>query len=152
LVDGFHNYECTSQDLIAAWRLLRDDGILVVHDCAPDNRELSQPEFRSGAWCGLTYTAFIDFVLPRRHVAYYTVDCDFGCGFIYKNQAPAHLCERQDDRSRLEFEWRAVAGSWCERYEFFNANRAALLNLISPEEFLALEGLDPLAQPVAAGE
>lgn len=151
LVDSYHTYEATTRDLIGAWLLLRENGIIVVHDCAPDDPALSRPEFREGSWYGVSYAAFIDFVLQRRDIAYYTVDTDSGCGVIFKNPALTAFAAPAIDRGRIEFEWRCVSGD-AERFAAYERHRTALLNLISPDEFLALEGLSaPASARLAAG-
>jgi hypothetical protein len=145
LVDSYHSYECSIRDLIGASLVLRENGIVVVHDCAPDDPELSQPEFRAGRWFGVSYAAFIDFVLQRRDIAYYTVGTDSGCGVIFKNPGLSAFAPPAIDRDKLEFEWRCATGE-AERYAVYEQHRAALLNLISPDEFLAVEGLSAPGQ------
>ena len=84
LVDPFHTYAASARDLAAAFALLEPGGALVVHDCLPPNEALAVPHFKPGAWCGVTYKAFLDFVLARRDLRYLTVDADYGCGVIRK--------------------------------------------------------------------
>jgi hypothetical protein len=140
LVDGWHSYASTSTDLFGAWHLLGDDGIMVVHDCDPQDCEAASPEWRQGAWCGVAYAAFLDFVLPRTGVSYYTVDTDFGCGVVYRQ--PARSAFRPaGDRFDIELEWR-MADSFAAKFAVYLARRRDLLNLIGAAEFLALEGLE----------
>jgi len=85
-VDPFHTYACSATDLSGAFALLRSGGIMVVHDCNPECASLTSPEFVPGDWLGVTYMAFIDFVLRRRATDFYTVDTDYGCGVVYKDR------------------------------------------------------------------
>ena len=48
----------SARDLAAAFALLEPGGALVVHDCLPPNEALAVPDFKPGAWCGVTYKAF----------------------------------------------------------------------------------------------
>jgi hypothetical protein len=82
LVDPFHAYRESSRHLAAAFALLEPGGALVVHDCLPPDEALAGPELKRGPWCGLTYKAFLDFVLERRDLRCLTVDTDYGCGVI----------------------------------------------------------------------
>lgn len=78
LVDPFHTYAASLRDLEAAYSLLEPGGAMVVHDCMPREAALAVPDFIPGAWCGVTYRAFLDFVLGRADLRYLTVDTDYG--------------------------------------------------------------------------
>ena len=146
LVDPFHDYRDSARDLATAFALLEPGGALVVHDCLPPREALAGPEFKRGAWCGVTYKAFIDFVLARRDLRYLTVDADYGCGVIRKLKpkrpglfaAPLLARRRQArDRSRLVKAWRAFGKDYATAWRLFEPNRVALLNLISVDAFRA---------------
>jgi hypothetical protein len=132
-VDSWHTYACSSVDLSGALRLLADGGIIVAHDCDPRDPTIMTPEYREKSWCGVTYAAFIDFVLPRNAFKYYTVDSDFGCGVVFTDPSRSAYVPRIHDRRALECEWRAGQNN-DERLAFYLAHRAALLNVISPAE------------------
>jgi len=146
-VDPFHTYDCTATDLSGAYALLRPGGIMVVHDCNPECATLTAPEFVPGDWLGVTYMAFIDFVLGRGELSFYTVDTDYGCGVVYKDRKlpGAGAPVSNGIRERLTRAWNATRHDDAARFEFFAQHRRALLNLKSIEEFAALEGF-PLAQ------
>ena len=63
-----------------AFRLIRADGMLVVHDCLPPRLEVTVPTYITGEWCGVSYQAYVDFISQRHDLAVYTVDTDYGCG------------------------------------------------------------------------
>lgn len=136
-IDPFHSYHATMVDLAGAFALLADGGALVIHDCNPSRAEMARPAFKAGGWCGVTYAAFIDFVLNRQDLCHYTVDCDHGCGVIFKRPTPAPLVMDP----QLYFEWIATGGETADRYALFSRNRRRLLNLISVESFLLREAL-----------
>ncbi len=148
-VDPFHTYDCSSNDLSCAFSLLRSGGFMVVHDCNPEDKALTSPEFTQGAWLGVTYAAFIDFTLHHDNTSFYTVDTDFGCGVVYKDRpgydVAWHACE--DARNSLAAGWRATDRDSAARFDFFSQNRRELLHLKSVEEFAALEGIS-LAEAV----
>ncbi len=86
LVDGWHTYDCAIRDLTCAYELLADGGVLVVHDCLPPTELIASPKWVRGQWSGVSYRAYLDFVLARGDLDYCTVDVDFGCGIIFKNR------------------------------------------------------------------
>ena len=63
LVDPFHEYETSAQDLREACTLIKPNGTIVVHDCNPEEEALVTPHFQDGRWCGLTYKAYLDMML-----------------------------------------------------------------------------------------
>ena len=96
-----------------------------------------------GDWCGVTYRAYLDFVLARRDLRYLTVDTDYGCGVVRKAKPRAKgLFDRAaraagGARRRLVKAWRALGDDHRAAWRLFAANRAALLNLITVAAFRA---------------
>ena len=138
-VDSCHTYENSYEDIVGAFELVRPGGVMVVHDCNPTTASMAVPQIQMGEWCGVSYWAFIDFVLGRSNIRYYTVDCDYGCGVVYK--LPHAHAPGPHDFATLEFEWTAAKWSDDSRYQFFDRNRVALLNLRTVEEFISGAGL-----------
>ncbi len=136
-IDPFHSYHATMVDLTGAFALLAEGGAMVIHDCNPVRADMADPEFKVGDWCGVTYAAFIDFVLNRRDLCHYTVDCDHGCGVIFKRPAQEPLVMEP----HLHFEWITTGGEAADRYALFSQHRHSLLNLISVEAFLLREAV-----------
>jgi len=153
-VDPFHTYACSATDLSGAFALLRSGGIMVVHDCNPECAALTAPEFVPGDWLGVTYMAFVDFVLGRDEVSFYTVDTDYGCGVVYKDRRlPGGRPPLSNvARERLALAWNATAHDDAARFEFFAQHRRDLLNLKSIPEFVALEGFSVAAALVEETE
>jgi len=119
--------------------MLRPDGTIIVHDCCPASKDLSGPSFRPGPWYGVTYCAYIDFVLSRSDLIYYTVDTDCGCGVIKKASPPdtaISISGRHDAIARL---WRLERSQRHDMFDFFHQHRHELLNLISVDDFLSHE-------------
>ena len=143
-VDPHHTYECSARDLNAAFALIRDGGAIVVHDCDPPTPEMASPDFYLGPWCGVTYKAYLDFVLANRQLDYCTVDADFGCGVIIKQPAssdarptPAFCAPRRDREPQLAADWYALGGDFAATFPFFERHRETLLHLVSVEAFRA---------------
>jgi hypothetical protein len=131
-VDPWHTYASSLRDLVFALQLVKDDGVVMVHDCNPPHAACARPEFQPGEWCGVTFGAFLDVVLFARRLSYFTVDADYGCGVISKN-------ERLKQRFAFRHE-NSHAASWqplglTEKYALLESARSELLHLISPDEF-----------------
>ena len=146
-VDSCHTYENSYEDIIGAFELVRPGGVMVVHDCNPTTASMAVPQVQMGEWCGVNYWAFLDFVLGRSNIRYYTVDCDYGCGVVYKLPHAHAPKPARHEFATLEFEWTAAKWSDDSRYQFFDRNRTALLNLRTVEEFISGEGLVPHPEP-----
>jgi hypothetical protein len=152
LVDPWHEYGTSWRDLNVAFDLISEGGALVVHDCLPPRSgPVISPTYVEGEWCGVTYEAYLDFVLGRADLDYYTVDTDYGCGVIRKKGHAASSAPRVAGLSRstepqeqqsLIARWRSLGDDLEATFGFFEANRTALLRLISVDEFLRLETVD----------
>jgi hypothetical protein len=137
-VDSFHTYKCSHTDLSGAFALLKPSGVMVVHDCGPTDPDIAGPKFRKGNWCGVTHAAFIDFVLGRSGLSYYTVDCDYGCGVIHKHPGMSPIRARSGGGfDQLLFRWDSARHQNKTRFQFYQRHRTELLNLVSEADFLS---------------
>jgi hypothetical protein len=142
LVDSYHTYKPSRRDLEAALTLLERGGAMVVHDCLPPDGKIAQPGFTPGTWCGVTYKAYLDFVLAHPGVRYATVDTDYGCGIVRKSiPSFATLFGRYRQRREIA-DWRALGDDYSAAWRYFEAHRKSLLKLIDVDAFL--EGRDGL--------
>ncbi len=130
LVDPWHSYAQSYQDIEEIFALLAPGGAMVIHDCwsreGITGAEGWQMMPQGGEWCGDTYAAYIDFVAGRTDLMYLTVDCDYGCGIIFKSAAPAH----SPVDLALVSEWRKQ-----HSHQWLQAEGHALLHLMSSEQF-----------------
>lgn len=129
LVDPFHDYECSRRDLDLAFRLLGDEGTIVVHDVLPPaGGSVISPTFVPGEWCGLTFIAFVDFLMQERPV-FSTVDCDYGCGIVTRHRGEDVLGGWRD-------QWQEVRGDHEQAFRFLSRHKASLLNLQTARDFV----------------
>lgn len=153
LVDPFHEYDVSYRDLQIGLDLLQPNGFLIVHDCLPDTVEITTPHFIEGSWCGVTYQAYIDFIMETAGINYATVDTDFGCGLIRKQNiarkflsafgAPKNFQFERSGVDKSTTDHQALFKKWKEAsksdyramFSFFEKNRTGLLNLITVDEF-----------------
>ena len=152
LVDPWHDYDTSFRDLTEAFGLIPAGGTLVVHDCLPPTEESTNPDGVrdpiAGGWAGLTHRAYVDFVLGRTDLTFYTIDTDWGCGVIRKigdAAAPrshvgpsSEACVQPDgDRRDLVIaHWKTIGDDHRAAYRFLRTHAQTLLNLITAEEFL----------------
>ena len=139
-VDPHHTYECSLRDLREAFAMIPDGGAMVVHDCDPPKKWVASPNYLPGPWCGVTYKAFIDFVLGREDLEYCTVDTDFGCGVIIKRSSgprPRALpAAPQPAGPQLMAKWQALGNDYDAAFDLFAVERTSLLQLVSLDSFL----------------
>lgn len=131
-VDPWHTYISSLRDITFGLQLIKDDGVLLIHDCNPPNATCAEPEYRAGEWCGVTFAAYLDVVLFTSGIHYITVDSDYGCGIISKDHRLGHLYKSQP-ATPLASQWQRLNIS--QKYAFFDENRSQLLRLISTDTF-----------------
>ena len=80
-IDGLHESEQAYRDIRNAMKVLNMGGVIVVHDCKPENEEMQQPYHGQFLWTGDVWKAFVK---ARAELPYecYVIDTDFGCGII----------------------------------------------------------------------
>jgi hypothetical protein len=120
-VDPEHSFERSKYDIELAYKLLKINGIMVIHDCSPKSYKMIPFNLRE--WCGDTYKAFINFKHSNPDISSYVVDEDYGCGVITKN----NVMFNNSILPNLE-----TLSAW----SYFDLNRKELLTLISAEEFI----------------
>ena len=149
LVDALHTYDYTTRDLALTYDLLSDGGVLVVHDCAPMTEAVASPIFAPNNWSGESYRSYLDFVLARDDLDYFTVDIDYGCGIIFKNRA-VDMVGPVDPR--LVAEWFEVHNDSQVALSFFFKHRAQLLRLTSGKNFVRRFNYSTLRPPGGKSE
>jgi hypothetical protein len=148
LVDPFHEYEPSALDLREAVNLLVPTGTIIVHDCFPRDATIAVPEYIDGPWCGVTYKAYLDFVLAGKGLIFCTVDTDYGCGVIRRNvnlstfQRIARRALRmiaRDDRGSVVGQWMRAGNDYGAAFNLLQVHSKPLLNLVTIDEFLTGE-------------
>lgn len=156
LVDPWHEYDTSLRDLSEAFALIPEGGTLLVHDCLPPTEDSTNPhgiwDPKAGGWAGVTHQAYVDFVLGRTDLTYYTVDTDWGCGIIRKlggdrepgDRAPSSpeipLRAHPDQRDLVITVWKSIGRDHRLTYRFMREHGPTLLNLITADEFLLAAG------------
>lgn len=139
LIDGLHSYEQVVRDVENTLRYLRDDGVIVLHDCNPATASIgstatSYDDFRarnrwqtilwlSGPpWSGDVWKAIVHLRSTRDDLRIAVLKCDWGVGILRKGPP----------ESRLSYSAAQIAAL---SYEDLAADRDRLLNLKPPEYF-----------------
>ena len=118
-IDGLHDAGQVSRDIDNAYKHLRENGRIVLHDANPP-LYLHTTSGLDGCWTGDVYKAVAkEFLFSTG----YTIDSDWGVAVIEK---------RLDHTSEHDNLIDLIYNDWY----YFNDNRKLLLNLISPQEFL----------------
>jgi len=140
-IDPWHEYECTRRDMQVAFSLVNDDGIIVMHDCAPQSKAAFFAPSRGDLeeWYGVTYKAYLDVLLTRNHLWYCTVDADTGCGMIRSSQKTCLYKRAVDQDPACIRAWHNVGDDYNASLRIYEGKRDSLMNVVTVSEFLAAE-------------
>jgi len=146
LIDGLHTYGQVVRDVENTLRYLRDDGVIVLHDCNPANASIAFPatsyaDFRAQnrwrnllsltlpPWSGDVWKAIVYLRSTRHDLRIAVLKCDFGVGIVRKGFP----------ESRLSY---SAAQIDALNYADLAADRERLLNLKPPAYLGELLGLE----------
>ena len=125
-IDGLHHSEQVDKDIENALNHIVDNGVIVLHDCNPEEELYTLIPRVSGIWNGDVYKSVLRFRKKGLHTCF-TVDTDCGCGVIVKDNT-------QDEVENLEL-YEEAEKDW----KVFHENRTELLNLIRVYDFERLK-------------
>jgi Methyltransferase domain len=139
LIDGLHSYEQVVRDVENTLRYLRDDGVIVLHDCNPATASIGFPatsydDFLAHKrwrrllsriflpWSGDVWKAIVHLRSTRDDLQIAVLKSDFGIGVIRKGPPESRLSYSAAQIEALD-------------YEDLAADRDRLLNLKPPAYF-----------------
>jgi len=99
-------------------RVIKDNGVIVLHDCSPEKEEYSLVPRISGPWNGDVYKSVLRFRQKYNHT-FFTVDTDCGCGVIINDNSGLNLCDKE------------ILNKGLDSWNYFDPNRKQLLNLLT---------------------
>jgi len=123
-IDGLHTYGQSLRDVINGLDYLKEDGVIVMHDCFPQCKaaahpvmsEAQQMEGYEGFWNGDVFKAILWLRANRPDLFVCVIDADHGLGIV-KRGKPDNILELSDsDIEKMT-------------YETFAARQTELLNL-----------------------
>ena len=130
VMDPFHEYKHSFQNFNLFSSLLTDGGLLLSHDCFPDNEKMARPTFTGGFWCGETYIALVEFAYQNLNLFYTVLKMDTGIGFISKIKLD--FLENQLDTNKQQNLLTMHKEGSHSVYEYFVANSKDIINIILP--------------------
>ena len=84
-IDGLHTYEQVKKDIINSLDCLKENGVVLVHDCMPDcMSKQAVPRYRM-TWNGDVWKAIVD-LRHNSDLNIYTCEIDQGIGIIKKEK------------------------------------------------------------------
>jgi len=98
-IDGLHTYEQSLRDVENALTILKDDGVIVMHDCNPPSTSAAfpaesieevvslNPKGFDGSWCGDVWKTICHLRASRSDLDVFVHDDDCGLGVIAKRDA-----------------------------------------------------------------
>jgi len=124
-VDSFHTFDQTNKDLLVALSLLKDNGVIIVHDCYPKQKKFIGNTWQTGTWLGQTYESFINFRVQYPAFETAVVNIDYGCGIIRPSRDAFNPIQLPQLENTDRF------ADW----SYFSKHAHELLNLISVKQF-----------------
>lgn len=119
-IDGLHIYDQVKRDILNSVDCLKENGIILIHDCMPDNMsKQAVPRYRM-IWNGDVWKAIVD-LRQKEDLEIFTCAIDQGIGIIKKNKNSSIL-KIEKSINKLKFE------------DYYN-NYKEYLRVISLEEF-----------------
>ena len=102
-IDGLHTYHQVKKDIQNSLKFLNKNGIILLHDCLPNNfYEQATPRCQ-WTWNGDVWKAIVECRI-NKDLDVYTCYADFGIGVIFKRPNKNLLDYQCEDFSKLKFE------------------------------------------------
>lgn len=133
-IDGLHTHEQSLKDVENCLKFLKENGVIVMHDCnplseaeaypskSPEQAAVSCPSEWTGDWCGDVWKTIVRLRSTRKDLNIFVLDCDHGLGVITKGKPESTLEYSKADIDQLS-------------YKSLEANRVKILNL-KPADYL----------------
>ena len=101
-IDGLHEFEQVKRDINNSIKYLNNDGVILLHDCLPNNvYDQAMPRCQYN-WNGNVWKAIVE-CRTRNDIDVYTCYADNGIGVIFNRKNSDRLNLSMDDFSRLNF-------------------------------------------------
>jgi len=123
-IDGLHKYSQVKKDIQNSLNFLNNDGIILLHDCLPNNYYDQAIPRCQWTWNGDVWKALVE-CRTNENLDVYTCYADFGIGVIFKRKNKNLLEYPKENFSKLNFE------------EYFY-NHKRLMNIIEYNDLIKL--------------
>lgn len=119
-IDGLHLEEQVDRDVVNALAVLNDGGTIVMHDCNPAIYEHATADWLRDEWNGTVWRSVTKLRCTDPELTIHVVDEDYGCAIVTRGRSEPYTEASVDA---------------CLEWDYFDANRREILNLISYDEF-----------------
>ena len=101
-IDGLHMYHQVKKDILNSLKILNSEGVIMLHDCLPNNVfDQATPRCKYN-WNGDVWKAIVE-VRTFEYLDTYTCYADCGIGIILKRKNRSRLIIDKKDFSKLRF-------------------------------------------------
>ena len=114
-IDGLHTYNQVKKDILNSIKFLNKDGIILLHDCLPDNYFAHAIPRSIINWNGDVWRAFVE-IRTKENLDSYCCNADYGIGFVFKRKNRNLLKLKTKQFSKI-------------KYNYFFHNYKKLMNL-----------------------
>ena len=121
-IDGLHVYEQVIKDIFNSIKVLKENGIILVHDCLPRKLWYQTPMRMSDTWNGDVWKAIVE-CRTLENIDTYTCLADEGIGVIKVQKNNNLLNLNLSNFKNL-------------KYKEYYTNRESLMNIISVEKLI----------------
>ena len=121
-IDGLHVYEQVIKDIFNSIKVLKENGIILVHDCLPRKLWYQTPTRMSETWNGDVWKAIVE-CRTLENIDTYTCLADEGIGVIKVQKNNNLLNINLSNFKNL-------------KYKEYYTNRESLMNIISVEKLI----------------
>ncbi len=134
LIDGLHTYAQSLRDVLNALKILKENGVIVMHDCNPPHKTAAYPSQSieeaaaanlsswTNEWCGDVWKTICLLRSTRKDLRVFVLDTDYGLGIITRGDAEESLAL-------------SAAQVDAMTYDDLDRNREALLGLKNRDYF-----------------
>ena len=84
-IDGLHTYDQVKKDINNSLGFLKENGVILIHDCLPRKIWYQTPNRMSFTWNGDVWKALVEF-RTKPNLDVYTILADEGIGLILKRK------------------------------------------------------------------
>lgn len=121
-IDGLHHYSQVIKDINNSIEILNNNGVILIHDCLPNNLMEQQVPRMTLNWNGDVWKALVE-CRTKPYLDCYTCYADWGVGVIFKRQNSKILNINEKNFKKLKF-------------NYFFHNHKELMNIIEFEDLL----------------
>ncbi|WP_099340695.1 class I SAM-dependent methyltransferase [Candidatus Fonsibacter ubiquis] len=123
-IDGLHTYEQVKKDIVNSINCVNENGIILIHDCLPNNVYEQNVPRSTYIWNGDVWKAIVE-MRTKEDFQTYVINADYGIGVILKKKNQNLIKINETNFKKLKFK------------DFFY-NYKNWMNIIEYEEFINL--------------